>query len=289
MKTFRINKSIFQSTVVGFAAILLPVAMLLSGCKVKEPNFPNQGNVTLYVDWLNIGKGIAVPQNYTVQVGDYSAVLSGTTNTLNNFFMPGRYFACIFNNADGIDINAATATVALTGGMAVPMPGWFFTAAQDLYVEKDKKHQYTIVMQQQVRELNLLIEPTGGSSGRIERIEASMNGVASMLDFVKDIYSGPVNVAPEFVKQADGKWKATVRLLGIIGEEQILNLTLFFDGNSPQSVTHVINIHQALTFFNNNKTNPLTLHAYVVETPTDEGFTATITGWTEFTEEIDLK
>jgi hypothetical protein len=150
-------------------------------------------------------------------------------------------------------------------------------------MEKDADHEFTAVMNQQVRELILVIEPTGGTIDRIASLSATLSGVASTLDFADNTHSNAVSIAPAFMKQADGKYKATVRLLGITGEEQKLSLTMIFADNSPAPIAGEMNIHTRLGDFNADKKTPLTLGAQVVETPIGTGFTATITDWTKVT------
>ena len=265
--------------------------LLLSACTrvdIYYTDHPEHGKVTLTTDWSEIGQGITAPQNYTVQVGDYSATVAGTSNTIDNLFLPGTYNAYIYNIADKITVSETTAAVAVSNNIADPMPEWFFTSILNVAIEQDKDHRFTAVMQQQVRELNFVIAPSGGTPNRIESITATLSGVASSLDFANNTHDNAANVVPAFTKQADGKWLAIVRLLGITGNEQKLSLTITFADNSPATINTEVDIHAELGDFNANKRTPLTLGAQVVETPTEAGFTATITDWTEVTEQINV-
>lgn len=90
-------------------------ALLLAACDVKDPiydtPYPNHGTITLTTDWSGIGEGLTAPESYTVRVGDYSAPLSGTTNTIDNLFVPGSYRAYVYNTPDRILIDDVTASV----------------------------------------------------------------------------------------------------------------------------------------------------------------------------------
>ena len=103
---------------------------------------------------------------------------------------------------------------------------WFFTHAEQVAIEQDKDHAFTAAMKQQVRELTLVVEPTGDAAGRITEIAASLTGAAGTLDFATDTYGAASNVVLPFTKITEGddagKWKATVRLLGVTGTEQLL-------------------------------------------------------------------
>ena len=265
--------------------------LLLSACArvdVYDTDHPEHGKITLTIDWSEIGQGVTAPQSYTVQIGDYSTTITGTSKTIDNLFLPGTYNAYIYNVIDKITVSEATATVAVSNNVADPMPEWFFTSILNVAIEQDKDHRFTAVMQQQVRELNFVIAPSGGTPDRIESITATLSGVASSLNFASNTHGNAANVVPAFEQQADGKWLATVRLLGITSNEQKISLTITFADNSPATINTEVDIHTELGNFNADKRTPLTLGAQVVETPTATGFTATITDWTEITEQINV-
>ena len=76
-----------------------------------------------------------------------------------------------------------------------------------------------------------------------------------------------------------GKWTATVRLLGIAGGTQRLAATLTYTGGNPADTSLDSDLTAALAGFNDDKAAPLTLGGTMVETPTEAGVTAGITGW----------
>ena len=277
--------------------------MLLTGCDVKDPIYntahPDKGKITLTTDWTARTAGIEIPASYTVKVGDYTATVSGATNTINNLFAPGDYRAHIYNAADNITVSGVTAAVASatapagqSGGFVSNAPGWFFSCAMDAMIEKDTDHAFTAAMQQQVRQLTLLVEPSGGTTGKIERIEGYLSGAASTLDIDDGTHAVPLNVAMTFTKVTEGanagKWSATVRLLGVAGTQQKLHATIYFKDNSPEPVSLTdgagnegCDLTTELAAFNADKKTPLTLDGKVVETPTGTGFSATIKDWTK--------
>ena len=139
-------------------------------------------------------------------------------------------------------------------------------------------------MQQQVRELTLIVEPTGETTDKIESITGTLSGVASSLNFADGTHAAPANVAMTFSKITSGtdagKWSATVRLLGTAGAEQQLAATIAFTGGNPTPIQLDSDLTTALATFNDDKRKPLTLGGSVVETPTGAGFGATIDDWT---------
>ena len=252
---------------------------------------PDHGTVTLTTDWTNRTAGIDIPASYTVAAGDYRAVVSGASNRLDHLFAPGMYRAQVYNTPQHIAVTGSVATVSGASGNVDGVgtfvhnaPGWLFASVIEVAIEADTEHAYTAVMQQQVRQLTLIIKPTGGTVDKIERIEGYLSGAAATLDIADGTHGTPSNVELQFSEIADGenagKWSATVRLLGTAGDRQELNAQLYFTDGSPAAVTLTSDLTTALAAFNADKRTPLTLGGSVVETPTGSGFGATITDWT---------
>lgn len=274
--------------------LFLGSVLLLASCDVKDPIYntphPDHGMVTLTADWSRRGAGIDIPVSYTVQAGDYSTTLDGTTNRIDHLFEPGAYRTYIYNTPEQVSVSGTTATVAAASGnwdgvgaFVAASPGWLFTCAMDAVIEKDTEYELTAAMQQQVRQLTLVIEPTGGTTDRIEGVEGYLSGAAATLDMDNGTHDTPSNVALTFTKITSGadagKWSATVRLLGVTGKVQQLTAQIRFTGNSPQPVTLTSDLTTELATFNADKTKPLALGGTVAETPTGAGFNATINDW----------
>ncbi|CAK7017576.1 MAG: hypothetical protein PARBA_00729 [Parabacteroides sp.] len=276
-------------------------ATLLAGCDVKDPIYntphPDQGQITLTTDWTRRTPGADIPASYTVTAGEYVATVSHATNTLDHLLEPGACHLRVYNTPEHISVNGAAVTVAGASGnvdgagpFVQEMPGWLFTSATDAVIEADTDHALTAAMQQQVRQLTLFIEPTGGATDRIEHIEGYLSGAASTLDMDNGTHAAPLNVALAFAKVTSGanagKWAATVRLLGVAGNRQRLHATIFFGGDHPKPVSLTgsdgsdgSDLTAALAAFNADKTTPLTLGGKVVETPTETGLASTISEW----------
>ena len=162
-------------------------------------------------------------------------------------------------------------------------PGWLFTSVQEVTVEADTDDDLTATMHQQVRQLTLVIEPTGDAADRIESIEGSLSGAAGTMDFATGTYGAASDVALHFTRISEGndagKWTATVRLLGITGSTQTLTATLTYSNGNPQPTSLESDLTAALADFNADKTVPLTLGGTIAETPVEAGVEAGITGW----------
>lgn len=283
-------KSIEYMKRIKRVSFLLAMACILAACNVNDPIYdtphPDHGMITLTADWSDISTGIAKPVNYNISIAGYSCTLSGDCNTIDKLFNPGTYTGLAWNTAENIAVSGSTAsvTVSITNDqrpspLVHNAPGWLFTACDNnVVIEKDKHHQYTAMMQQQVRELTLVIEPTGGIANTISGISGYLSGVAGTLDINNGTHATPSNVQLTFVKGNDGKYRAMVRLLGVTGSEQKLTATLSFTGGRPADQTIDSNLTTMLVNFNADKKTPLILESRA-ETTSEAEFAATITGW----------
>ena len=270
----------------------MAAAVLLSSC-VKDTLYdtphPDYGKIAVTADWSARGEGIDIPATWTVTMGDYTGTETGATHSPDYLFNPGSYTLAVYNPADGITVSGTTATVvqqAETEAFISNAPGWLFTSVQEVAIEADTDYELTAVMRQQVRELTLVVEPTGDAAGRITEIVAHLTGAAGTLDFATDTYGAASNVVLPFTKITEGadagKWKATVRLLGVTGTEQLLTGEIRYADGNPTPTTLKSDLTEALAAFNTGKGESLTLGVTLVETP--EGMEvdgAGITGWEE--------
>ena len=267
----------------------MTAAVLLSSCvkdELHDTPHPDTDKITVTADWTDRGDGVDTPAEWTVTMGGYTGTETGATHAPDYLFNPGSYTLAAYNTPEDITISGTTATVAPETGNGTYIsnaPGWLFTSVQEVTVEADTDYELTAAMHQQVRQLTLVIEPTGDATDRIERIEGSLSGAAGTLDFATGIYGAASDVALHFTRITEGsdagKWTATVRLLGITGNTQTLTATLAYADGNPQPTDLESDLSAALVDFNADKTVPLTLSGTMTETPTEAGVAATITDW----------
>lgn len=252
--------------------------------ELHDTPHPDYGKITVTADWSDRGEGVDIPAEWTVTMGDYTGTETGETHSPDYLFKPGGYTLAAYNTPEGITISGTMATVAAAdGGCIVNTPGWLFTSVQEVAIEADTDYSLTAIMRQQVRQLTLMIEPTGDAAERIESIVGTLSGAAGTLDFATGTYGTPSEVELRFTKITKGddagKWMATVRLLGIAGNLQRLTATLTYTDGNPQPTALESDLTTALDGFNDGKTAPLTLGGTIAETPGEAGFTGEITDW----------
>lgn len=278
-----------KNTIYKMTLALTAIVLSLTSC-VKDDLYdtphPDHGKVAVTADWTARGEGIAVPEKWTVAIGDYTGEETTATHAPGHLFTPGSYTLSAYNLPEGIALSGTTATVAADTeheGCIDGQPGWLFTSVQNITIEHDRDHTFTAPMRQQVRRLTLVIDPTGDAKERITAITATLGGAAGTLDFATQTHGTPSDIPLTFTKITEGedagKWTATVRLLGIAGERQKLTGILTFADGNPQPVSLESDLTTSLAEFNNGKTEPLTLGGTVAETPIEAGVEATIAGW----------
>ena len=253
----------------------MTAVVLLSSCvkdELHDTPHPDYGKITVTADWTDRGDGVDIPVEWAVTMSDYTGTETGETHAPDYLFNPGSYTLAAYNTPENITVSGTTATVAKAHG----------DAADLFIVEADTDYDLTAAMHQQVRELNIIIEPTGDAAGRIESIEGLLSGAAGTLDFATGTYGAASDVALHFTRITEGedagKWTATVRLLGITGNTQTLTATLTYADGNPADTGLESDLTEALADFNADKTVPLTLGGEAV-VPDEAGVTATIDDW----------
>ena len=278
------TNSIYKTSLLA-AALLLAATSCVKD-ELHDTPHPDTGKITVTADWTDRGDGVDIPAEWMVTMGGYTGTETGETHAPDYLFNPGSYTLAAYNTPENITISGTTATVAPETGNGTYIsnaPGWLLTSVQEVTVEADTDHELTAVMHQQVRQLTLVIEPTGDAADRIESIEGSLSGAACTLDFATGTYGAASDVALHFTKITEGsdagKWTATVRLLGITGNTQTLTATLTYADGNPADTNLESDLTEALADFNADKTVSLTLGGTIAETPTEAGVEAGITGW----------
>ena len=287
---------------VVYVAVLLLSATSCVKDELHDTPHPDTGKITVTADWTDRGDGVDIPAEWTMTMGDYAGTETGATHAPDYLFAPGSYTLAAYNIPENITVSGTIATVAPDSkvrvgqkeefqGLQLPFsaalisnaPGWLLTSVQGVTVEADTDYELTAVMHQQVRQLTLVIEPTGDAADRIESIEGSLSGAAGTLDFATGTYGAASDVALYFTRITEGsdagKWTAAVRLLGIAGDTQRLTATLTYADGNPADTGLESDLTAALADFNSDKTEPLTLGGTIAETPTEAGVEAGITDW----------
>lgn len=187
-------------------------------------------------------------------------------------------------------VNGSTATVnTLADGTLEPMPGYLFSAARKLEIEKDDTLMVTVPMRQHIRRLTLVLKLKTGDEQRIRSTAATLTNMASAVDLTTGAITSTegTTVIPAFALGTDDggttatgqpQLAATMRLLGVVAEErQVLTLNITLTTGHVQTIT--TDLTEMLKDFDTGADmEPLELDA-TLELSTEAGFTAIISDW----------
>lgn len=253
--------------------------------KIYNTSHPEEGELSLTIDWSARGEGITAPGEQMVKTGDYQGqLLKGVKCVFPYLLKPGVYKVYTWNPTQEIGVEGTTATLKSTApGHVDTQPEWWFSAKTEAGIEKDTENHLVLSMKQQVRQLNLILKPQGETAGKIVSIHATLTGIAGAWDLENDTPTGnPASGWIDFTRITEGEnvgsWLATVRLLGTNGAQKLTG-TVRFEGNNPSEMPLESDLSEKLQGFNQDKRTPLSLEAAIVPTPTTAGFTAIITPW----------
>lgn len=270
------------------------VAFQLTGC-VKDDLYntphPATGAVRVHTDWSGASPDAVLPQTYVLRIGEHEQTVNGTDNAFNALFEPGSHDLLVCHQADGITIDRNTATVnTLTGGTLEPLPGYLFSAVQELSIVKDDTLRVTVKMEQRIRRLTLTLKLNPGDEERIASTSATLTGIASAIDLRDGAITSTAGktAAPVFVIGTDHPdmrsagtpvLVATLRLVGVMSaERQMLTLSITLTDGYVHAFTTDLSAMLA-NFSTGADMNPLSLDA-TLELPTAGDFSGgTISGW----------
>jgi len=260
--------------------IINVVTMLFFGCiryPIYDYDYYDYGKIgSLITDWTERGDDVEIPESYLVKIGDYLNILYGTSNSIDKSFLAGKHIINIWNKTDHIAVSDMIAIADYTAGKL----GWFFTGRKEVKIEIERKHSVVVFMQQQVRQLTFELEIADDVKYRLTGIVATLSGVAGALNVDNGTHGAPTNIMLTFTEDPkDGKWKSTVRLLGVTGNTQTLTLTMKLANGDPSSDNVSSNLSSQLASFNDDKKTPLTLTARFNGTQTGGELITSITDW----------
>ena len=214
-----------------------------SGCDEDEKyntSHPEEGGIILTMDWSNITA--ANPSTYQARVTSSSGTsrifenLSGTENNL--VVEPGDAILLIYNHAENITISGTKAIINNIGTGIATNPGLFFSYFGEISTLRDRDMTHTALMRQQTGELKIsfAIKPAN-MINRINRISATLEGVASELEMKTNNLSGSSLITTTFTQNS--YYAATmVRLFGFDpSTRQHLILDIEFKNGSQSTIT----------------------------------------------------
>lgn len=267
-----------KSAVICLICVICVPWMLASCVKDELHNtpHPDQGVVSVSVDYP---QG-AEEDDYTVEV-DGKPLDEG--DNASDPLTPGEHTVLVYNTPEGFIVTDGIAYVERLDGtralsdLIVPLPETLYSGTKTVTVVADDTLHLDLSVAQRTRDLRLELTVTEGDPERIAAITGTLSGVAGAYDLRSETLHGEaVSTAPAFTRSG-GKVVADLRLLGTMGEAQVLTLRLSFLNGNPQDITIESDLTEQLAGFNLG-TGTITLDGEL-HTPTEAGVEAAIMDW----------
>lgn len=258
--------------------IVLAMTLCMSCQKsiVLDIDHPTQGKLLLSTYWVG-AEGI-VPDAFTVECAKTQSkvTLSGKTVEYPNLLTPGEYTLNLYNESEDITLTDYTATVVSDeqGIKAQPTTLYYGTLTKE--IERNKEYTETVIMQPITGQIEFEIHLSGDRINDITNIQATLSGVAERWELKNSITVGKaITIAPIFTKTGN-KLTAMVRLLGVVGAEQKLTITLTYIDQTTQTEEYDYSV--SFSKFNDNKRSIKHLNAEL-ETPLRLNFDVGVDDW----------
>lgn len=265
-----------KSAVICLICVICVPWMLASCVKDELYNtpHPDKGVVSVSVDYPQ-----GTEDDYTVEV-DGKPLDEG--DNASDPLTPGEHTVLVYNTPEGFTVTDGIAYVERVDGtraltdLIAPLPETLYSGTKTVTVVADDTLHVDLDILQRTRDLRLELTVTEGDPERIVAITGTLSGVAGAYDLRSETLHGEaVSTAPAFIRNGD-KIEADLRLLGTMGEAQMLTLTLTFTDGQTQTTES--DLTEALAGFGSDMTEPFTLTAGL-RTPMEAGFSASITDW----------
>lgn len=160
----------------------------------------------------------------------------------------------------------------------IPMPDYLYTYSREITIEAGDTIRINASAEQRVRDLHLEFTVTQGRPELIQTVTGTLSGIAGTFDIkAGETVGESVSTTLDFTLE-DDKLTADARLLGTLGEKQMLDIHITFSDRSRRQ--HIeVDMTEALAEFNDKMDTGLEVSG-TIETPAgvEEG-TAEITGW----------
>ncbi len=280
MKNEKLKYSMKKKSAVICLICVICVPWLLASCvkdELHDTPHPDQGVVSVSVDYP---QG-AEEDDYTVEV-DGQPLDEG--DTASDPLTPGEHTVLVYNTPEGFTVTDGIAYVERVDGTRAltdlidPLPETLYSGTKTVTVVADDTLHLDLSVAQRTRDLRLELTVTEGDPERIASITGILSGVAGAYDLRSEtLYGEAVSTAPAFTRNGD-KIEADLRLLGTMGEAQVLTLTLTFTDGLTQTVES--DLTEVLANFNGDMEQTFTVTGSL-RTPTEAGLGGcTITDWT---------
>lgn len=217
-------------------------------CKEDDIHFEGDA-VSFAVTYSEITEGVTAPQDVVLTIDNQEIQVNDGKFNKTELEEKESYLVTVYNNVENVTITDGV--ISLTGsGSTVPSLDWLFCYAGEKKIDKS----LNVTLQQQTKQINVILNAIGEKSPSIKEVTAEITEVAGQRDILNRMYKGSSTVAVEIERGVlTGKFLGMVRVLGFVPDAAAA-LVFNFKYNDGTTSTTTIDLSSHVEEFNDDKT-----------------------------------
>ncbi len=274
---------------------LLCASLYLVGCYKNEISYtyhPENGLVELVVSLSDQAEdGVVVPTSYTLEVNGVRSDVDDVQSAFLSLVEPGTYDIRVYNESDEIkiDSDAVAQTECYSDIYTKLSTEHVYFGSTVLEVSADNNYLSQIVVEPITATLTFEMLISDGDIDEVDNIYMTLSGVASGWDCLNGESVGEAkSVESSFeIEQTTRSTsraetttvdylKSSLILLGVVGEEQSLNVVVTYKNGHKQVITS--DLGGEFDDFNDNKTTSKIMQS-TTSLLSETEYSATIVDW----------
>ncbi len=228
--------------------IILAVAALCACTKEKTPE-KKDTFVSFSAKCSEKTEGVAAPQDIVLTIDNEEVAVTDGKFVWDYEKDTETHLISAFNKVEGVSVKDGV--IAVDGaGSTIPSLDWLFCYTGD----KKLGANLNVTLQQQTKQLDIVVRAVGGKAGQIQEATAEISDVAGQRDLVNKLYKGASTVSAKLEPGVlSGTLFGVIRILGFVpNSTNTLKLDLKYkDGTTSTSSVDLTGQADA---FNEDKT-----------------------------------
>lgn len=256
-------------------------AMTLTSCvkdDLYDTSHPTLGAIEVITTWEAIDPA-SLPSGYLLSLDDIEQEVTGDRNIFKTLVRPGEYEILAHHRPEGFDCSGNIVSVKEHDGYIISAPDHFFSGKSRVTVACDDTTGVTVPMRRHTRDLHIELAVSGGDPSCIESVGCTLQGIAHRFSHSSQMIENHKAETHFPLYRNGAKLTADLRLLGIVGDNQRLNLEIRFS-DRPKTQVIEVDISKAMAPFNDKMTTGYEIKG-TLSIATGMAVIATITGWND--------
>lgn len=210
---------------------------------------PEANAVSFSVKYSEMTEGVAKPESVALSIDNKEIEVADNKFYKTDLEEKESYMVAVYNKVEGVSMNDGV--ISLTGsGSTVPSIDWLFCYAGEKKIDKS----LSVTLQQQTKQINVVLRTMGGKTGSISEVTAELTEVAGQRDLINKVYKGASTVSAKMDQGVlVGTYFGTIRVLGFVADAASA-LKLNFKYSDGTTSTTTVDLSTQTEAFNEDKT-----------------------------------